>query len=731
MVTADGITIARFNDQEDANPKIVTLTWAQLAGLLSTHQQREDKDGPLWSPTEYAQAHRADRNVHALTALVFDFDHGAPDWQLLAPYAYVAHTTWRHTAQQPRWRVVLPMTQRIAPAEWALAWEGARQLLAPNADDGVGEPSRMYYLPACPMGSTGDVRKHDGAAFDPNDLPEPPAHGEDEEPEPAAGDGERPGDRFNRETTWTAILEPHLWERGEQRGDTEVWIRPGKGDPRARSANTTPRGNLWVWSSAAAPFEPGRSYTKFAAFALLEYGGDMQAAARELARRYDPVIHFPPRGGNQAPADESDAPPPWPDTLSPLALHGLAGDFVRTVDPHTEADSVAILAQFLVAFGNVVGRGPHLMVEQTRHGLNEFCGIVGETAKARKGTSARHVTHLFELAALFGGDRWIHDRRKDGLSSGEGLIWNVRDPIEETKPIKDSKTKSVTYQRTVTDEGVHDKRLLIEESELSSTLRVLSRDGNTLSPVIRKAWDGNNVLSIMTKNFPAMATNAHISIIGHITQEELRRDLTMLEGANGFANRFLWVCVRRSKELPYGGALTDAALSPLARRLYEAITFGTTERLIIHDEEVRTASWPKLYHELTASQPGLVGAVTARSEPHVLRLACIYALLDLSIVVRQEHMLAAYALWDYCQQSAGVIFGASAEGDPTEEKIRVALSVAGATGLRRTELRDVFQRHITTKDLQSALDRLAERGIARMERTQAKSGPPTERWFLC
>ncbi|MEW6229964.1 MAG: hypothetical protein AB1700_18055, partial [Bacillota bacterium] len=72
---------------------------------------------------------------------------------------------------------------------------------------------------------------------------------------------------------------------------------------------------------------------------------------------------------------------PWPDPPVPEAFYGLAGDIVRTIEPHTEADPVALLVQFLVAFGNAVGRGPHFVAEADRHGLNLFACLVGATAK--------------------------------------------------------------------------------------------------------------------------------------------------------------------------------------------------------------------------------------------------------------------------------------------------------------------------------------------------------------
>jgi hypothetical protein len=60
----------------------------------------------------------------------------------------------------------------------------------------------------------------------------------------------------------------------------------------------------------------------------------------------------------QAPAEPPiPEPPPWPDPPGEEAYHGLAGKIVRTIEPASEADPVAVLTQAMVAFGNIIGRG--------------------------------------------------------------------------------------------------------------------------------------------------------------------------------------------------------------------------------------------------------------------------------------------------------------------------------------------------------------------------------------
>lgn len=79
---------------------------------------------------------------------------------------------------------------------------------------------------------------------------------------------------------------------------------------------------------------------------------------------------------------------PWP-TLDPDALHGLAGDVVLAILPTTEADPAALLVTFLALFGNAVGRNPHVMVGDDRHGINEFFGLVGRPRRPAKGRAGQ------------------------------------------------------------------------------------------------------------------------------------------------------------------------------------------------------------------------------------------------------------------------------------------------------------------------------------------------------
>lgn len=399
---------------------------------------------------------------------------------------------------------------------------------------------------------------------------------------------------------------------------------------------------------------------------------------------------------------------PWPQPVQSDALHGLAGEIVRMIDPHSEGDPVAVLIQFLAVFGNMIGRSGHFVAQSTSHFCNLFAVLVGESAKARKGSSWGPVSRLFELV----DPTWSAKNVVCGLSIGEGLIYHTRD-AEAGATADDG------------DLGVADKRLFVIEEEFASVLKVMSREGNTLSPILRSAWDGKR-LKTLTRNSPLTATGAHISIMGHITRDELKRYLNQTESANGFGNRFQWYCVKRSKLLPEGGRFHELDLSNLVERLRGALEFAGFCGEIRRNENA-TVVWRSIYGTLSEGLPGLLGSMTARREAQVMRLATLYALLDQSREIDVPHLSAGLAVDQYSQDSCVYLFG-NRLGDEVADIILSALREV-PQGLTRTEIsHDILQRNRKKECIDRALKFLVEHGLI-FSREESTDGRSAERWF--
>ncbi len=415
------------------------------------------------------------------------------------------------------------------------------------------------------------------------------------------------------------------------------------------------------------------------------------------------------------PLGRTGTPEGFPLPPASAAFHGVAGEVASALAPETESQPAVVLLHLLTAVGNIVGRQAYTVAGGVRHHFNLFAVVVGSTARARKGTAWAAVQPAVgNEHYLHGMDpEWRQKRVKSGLSSGEGLKWFVRDPVVKAG------------EQEPSDLGETDKRLFVIEEEFAGVLQMGKREGNTLSSVLRQAWDGKR-LDTLTKNDPVTATGAHISIVGHITREELRSLLSRSDAFNGFGNRFLWLASDRAQLLPEGGRLDRVNLTPMVERL-KAVKQVRGE--LRRDAEA-AALWAQWYARAArVDVPGVLGAVTSRAEAQVLRLSALYALLDQASQISVAHLNAAFALWEYCERSARWIFGC-ATGNADADAILSALNKRGPAGMTQTEINaEVFQRNAAATRIAAALGVLSRAGLAHELTIKSAKGAPAHRWF--
>ncbi|HTB13996.1 MAG TPA: DUF3987 domain-containing protein [Bryobacteraceae bacterium] len=390
--------------------------------------------------------------------------------------------------------------------------------------------------------------------------------------------------------------------------------------------------------------------------------------------------------------------PNWPAPLAREAFYGLAGYFIEAIEPYSEADTAALLVQFLVGFGSLTGRWPHFVAGADQHFTNLFTVLVGATAKARKGMSWGQAKDVLRRV----DPTWAEKRVKSGLASGEGLIFALKEDPNKT--------------------------LLIYEPEFSRVLRTAERSGSTLYDVIRQAWDGGD-LAVLTKNNPLDVKDAFISMVAHITVGELRSLMSEIPTLNGVFNRYLWVCANRSKLLPDGGPMPQEDMDGLCAALTTQLDYARSVGLMQRDAGA-SKLWHVVYPQLTEGKPGPFGSATARAEAQVMRLACIYALLDLSDVVEPAHLKAALAVWKYCEDSARFIFGDSL-GNVVADQLLKGIRDRGNGGLSRTEISNLCQRNANKEQIEAALAILQKTGMARVANVVETPGQkkPTQRWY--
>jgi hypothetical protein len=398
---------------------------------------------------------------------------------------------------------------------------------------------------------------------------------------------------------------------------------------------------------------------------------------------------------------EQDPPPlqTQQSVFNQFALYGLAGKLVRTLAPHTEAEPEALLLQFLAAFGNIIGAGPHCRVGATRHSLNLFVVLVGESSKARKGTSWNQIARLF--AAV--------------------------DPVWAGNHVTSERVTPRALTNLLAQKQTGDGRLLMLAEEFASMLHTMARSRSHLSTLLRSAWDSGTMRTFHTDG-SMQASRGHLSLVGHITHRELDASFHRIDTHNGFANRCLWACVQRSQCLPDGGDVPTEALAALVSDLRSVVewTASQPEILLRRDEEA-AETWNRYYATLSQATTTIHDAATGRAEAQVLRLSALYATLDCSPVIRLPHLHAAFALWDYCSASAGFLFG-TCVGEPVIDRIHEALQ-SSESGLSREQIRILFHGHVSSSSIQEALEKLKDLGAV-SSRVVSGRGRPTTLWSV-
>jgi hypothetical protein len=410
----------------------------------------------------------------------------------------------------------------------------------------------------------------------------------------------------------------------------------------------------------------------------------------------------------------------WPE-LNRATMPGIVGEFIDLATEGSEADPAAVLLTFMTAMGCFIGAAPYVPIGAGRQTCRLFSLLVGASSKARKGTSAEPVKLLISMLRKQYSPLAGMNVSPGPIGSGEGLIFAVRDAGEKKK--KDSDEPE--------DAGVEDKRLLVFESEFVNVINACKREGSTASGTIRNAWDSGD-LEPLTKRERIKTTGAHISIVGHITEDELRSKHDKADISNGFFNRFLFGCVRRTCLQPFPPVLNEQTpglqniVDRLGHALIKALKMG---EVLLHQDS--RPVWTRLYKKYGNDvADGAFGSVTSRAEAQVLRIALIYALLDLSAYIMPAHLEAAEALWDYSESSARYLFSEVVEeGDSIQQRI---LSFLETGPKKQTEIYELFNRNVKASDYLAALKSLQSVGrITQQLANQTKgAGRPAVIWGL-
>lgn len=429
--------------------------------------------------------------------------------------------------------------------------------------------------------------------------------------------------------------------------------------------------------------------------------------AQELVNKAIATAKANPNGSSRSPSFA--APMLEPDSA---AFRGLPGDVVRALTPYTEADPAGLLLNVLTGFGSMVGEAAEVRVGFAHHPPALFTALVGRTSRSRKGTATTETEGLMRHVE----EGWHELHQVSGFGSGEGFV-----------------------EHAAANPG---SAIYLVETELARLLAVASREGSSISPVMRSAWDFRRMEHrIRKKKYDAPA--APVSLVAHITMDELRdsrHGLRLVEIMNGFGNRIVWCYVDRRQLIDNPERIPESELTPLVQRLRAALEAArsggsvTTSWEAAGDAVRRTRSgvvartpaasrlWSELYERMAGDDgAGVVDALTARAEAQLVRLSLIYALMDCSRFIEVPHLESAWEVWRYCRWSAQHIFVGSGTGDPDIDRIAAVLRAGDDISGR-----DLDRMFFGRRSAEELREKVVQLGLAeeRQGETSTKGGRP-------
>ncbi|MCB9598345.1 MAG: SHOCT domain-containing protein [Sandaracinaceae bacterium] len=111
------------------------------------------RDLRLWSPALYRPGarKRGKEGVTHVSCLVLDYDDGTGIREASTTWSawfHLVYTTWSHTPEAPRFRLVMPLAFPVAAEDWGKVWSWAEEHAHFTIDPSMKSPAATYALPA-------------------------------------------------------------------------------------------------------------------------------------------------------------------------------------------------------------------------------------------------------------------------------------------------------------------------------------------------------------------------------------------------------------------------------------------------------------------------------------------------------------------------------------------------------------------------------------------------------
>lgn len=410
----------------------------------------------------------------------------------------------------------------------------------------------------------------------------------------------RPGDIFNQTADLRQLLLSAGWtvHHIDPDGSTEYLTRPGKTTPgfsasfgKLRTEDNKPL--LYVFSTAAAPFEAEQAYDAFAAYTRLKHRGDFGQAAAAVRILYADRVQEQQQAFHDAVADQiPDGRPynPFPIECLPETVAAYCQEYADAIG----IDPAFVTLPTLATVAGCIGSSRNLYLKRNYHQpATLWTATIAEPSTGKSpgweaGTaSALAIERSIHATAAQEADRYQQELAEHRQAVAAGEAAKADGPA---KP--DNRQQFVVTDVTMeslVDIHSSNTKLLLSCDELAGWLRRMDmyRPGADCEQWLSIYNGGSISVNRKTDGYRVFLPRTSISVCGTI-QPAVAQELLFSERfiGNGFAARVLtaappaaivrWTDHEVDQQV-------DAAMQELAQQLYllTGEPCGNTERPIL------------------------------------------------------------------------------------------------------------------------------------------------------
>jgi len=500
------------------------MTWPEMVAWLDLDNPADKKDCGGYVLGDLEGERRKKDSVLSRSAVALDADKASKsfvaDSTASVECALAFYTTWSHTPEKPRWRLLAPLSRDVQPGEYRLIVQALMvELGMDQFDQGSSQPERLMHRPSA-QGGAYEHHVIDGEPLDADHwLVQAKELGLENEPEP----------------------EPYIYDGPTRPADLGLhWYAKAAIEGELARLDTC---DLLGWNS-----EPWDNTTFAVACKLIEFansswsGYDLAVAYGDLMERAPVDLEFGPRkhavkwasalnkvghGTRRCPASsaaEDFAEPLAADFFdaTPVLQHIRQAAHCRLIS--APAMLCYVLARVLTEVPPRVTLPP---VVGSRASLNLGFAVVGKSGAGKSATLAASR----ELLGIVGSEQKELERN---VGSGEGVAETF---LEDEFEFRNGKLVRTGKKRLVPD-----PRRILMADEIDQLGATQNRSGATISSAIRSALTGGSLgQENATADRKRHVPEGSYRLVLMVGVQPTRSETLLRDADAGTPQRFVWV----------------------------------------------------------------------------------------------------------------------------------------------------------------------------------------------